>query len=150
MVYELFSKLIHDLMPVLIFFMWMTYTVLSCKLVTSFSTFSIFILSGKKMVSHYEVHVVFQHIEHQLQKNIFHHFLHIIFYELFIKLRSIIDPFKFIYWELLQHLLNIWIIYIPIFKIWGSFIINFNIFIISFCISMNCVTYPFSNSCFNH
>ena len=29
------------------FLMWMTYLVLSCKLVTSFPTFSIFILSGK-------------------------------------------------------------------------------------------------------
>ena len=28
------------------------------------------------MVNHYEVHVTFEDIEHQLQENIFHHFVH--------------------------------------------------------------------------
>ena len=43
--------------------MGITYSVLSCKLATSLSTFSIFILSGK-IVNHYEVHVIFQDTEH--------------------------------------------------------------------------------------
>ena len=34
------------------------------------------------MVNHYEVHKVFQYIEHYLRKNILHHFLH---YRLFMK-----------------------------------------------------------------
>ena len=41
------------------------------------------------MVNHYEVYVIFQNIEHQLQENILYHFLHYSFYEIFIKLRSI-------------------------------------------------------------
>ena len=51
-----------------------TYLFLSCKLVTSFSTFLSSILfdkNGEK--SNYEVHVVFQGIEHQLQENILLH-----------------------------------------------------------------------------
>ena len=40
-------------------------SVLSCKLTTSFPTFSIFILSAK-MVNNCEDHLVFQDIEHQL------------------------------------------------------------------------------------
>ena len=51
--------------------MCITYLVLSCKLATSFSTFSIFILSGED----YEVHAIFLDIRHQLQENIVHHFL---------------------------------------------------------------------------
>ena len=47
---------------------------LSCKLPRSFSTFSIFILSGK-MVNQFEVHIIFQDIENQLEENILHHFL---------------------------------------------------------------------------
>ena len=48
------------------------------------------------MVNHYEVHVIFQDIEHQLQENILHHFLHYSFYEIFIKLRIISYPLKII------------------------------------------------------
>ena len=56
------------------------------------------------MVNHYEVHVIFQDIEHQLQGNILQNFrLIFVFYEIFIKLRIIFDPLKIIYWKLLQH-----------------------------------------------
>ena len=69
--------------------MCLRYFVLSCELAISFSTFSSFILSGK-MVIHYEFHVIFQDIEHQLQENTIHHFLHCsFFYETFIKLKSV-------------------------------------------------------------
>ena len=51
------------------------YSVLSCKLAANFSTFLIFILSHK-MLYHYGGHVLFQDIEHQLEENMFHHFLH--------------------------------------------------------------------------
>ena len=55
--------------------MCIKYSVLFCKLATSFSPFSIsFILV--KTANHYEVDVMFQVIEHQLQENILHHFLH--------------------------------------------------------------------------
>ena len=50
------------------------HSVLSCKLVTDFSTYSMLILYGKRG-KHYELHVIFQDIEHQLQENIFHHSL---------------------------------------------------------------------------
>ena len=42
---------------------------------TSFSTFSVFIPSGKN-ANHYEIHVIFQDIELELQDYILHHFLH--------------------------------------------------------------------------
>ena len=53
----------------------MTYSFLSYKLVTSFSTFLIFFLSGKNGKL-YEVHVISLGIEDQLQENISHHILH--------------------------------------------------------------------------
>ena len=52
----------------------MTYSYSSYQLVTSFSAFLIFFLA--KIVSHYEVHVIFLGIEHQLQENITHRFFH--------------------------------------------------------------------------
>ena len=55
-----------------------------------------------KMVNHYGVHLIFQDIEHQIPKNILHHFIYYSFYENFIKLRSIFYPLKIIYWKLLQ------------------------------------------------
>ena len=49
------------------------------------------------MVKHCEGHVTFQDVEHELQENFLHKFLHYsFFYEIFIKLRSIFDPLKFI------------------------------------------------------
>ena len=33
-------------------------------------------ISMVKMVNHYEVHVISQDTEHQVQENILHHFLH--------------------------------------------------------------------------
>ena len=62
------------------------------------------------MVNHYDVHVIFQDIEHQLQKNIFHHFFHYSFCEISIKLRSLFNPLKIIYWKLLRHCPTIQII----------------------------------------
>ena len=52
--------------------MRIAYSLSLCRLVISFSTFSIFF--QVKMVNHYEVRVIFQDIEHQ--ENIIHHFLH--------------------------------------------------------------------------
>ena len=43
---------------------------LSLKLKTSFSTLSIFIVSGKKSKPFWEGHVIDQDIQHQLQENI--------------------------------------------------------------------------------
>ena len=127
-----------------------TYSVLSCKLVANFWFFSIFILW--KVVNHYKVNVIFQNIEENIKKISFITFFDIEFYEVFINLRSIIDPLKIFYRKLLQHCPTIYIIYIPIFKTWRFFIfvILFHIFLISFCASMNCVTYSSCNSFFNH
>ena len=97
------------------------------------------------MVKHYEVHVIVQDIEHQLQKLFFIIFFIIVFYKIFIQLTILFHPLK-IYWRLLSHCPTIWIIYIPILKIWRFLIliIIFNVFIISFCISIeysSCNTY---------
>ena len=62
------------------FFICITYSILLCKLATTFSTFLILILSGKKVkffqVIHCEVYGSFWDIEHQLQENIFYQFHH--------------------------------------------------------------------------
>ena len=55
--------------------MCIAYFFSSCKLATSFSTFSIFILLVK-VANHYEDNVNFQDIEYQLQENTLYHFLH--------------------------------------------------------------------------
>ena len=62
--------------------------------------FSFFLVKER---SHHEVHVILEDIEHQLQENILHHFLHYSFYEIFIKLRNIFNPLKTIYGKLLRH-----------------------------------------------
>ena len=43
------------------------------------------------MVNHYDVHVIFQNIEH------------LVFYKVFIKFGSILDPLEIIRWKLLRH-----------------------------------------------
>ena len=101
-------------MILLNFFICITYSVLSCKLATSFSIFSIFM--------YYEIQVTFQDIEHQLQENILYHFLHYSFYKIFIKLGSIFYPIKIIDWKLLQHCPILKIIYIPILETGRFFI----------------------------
>ena len=71
------------------------------------------------MVNHYKAPAIFQDIEHQLQENILHQFLHYSFFEIFTKLKSIFYPFKIIYRQFF------------------IFIIIFHVFAISFCISIN-------------
>ena len=111
------------------FLMWITYSVFLCKLATRFSIFSVFILSGKNGKSN-KAHVTFQDIEHQLLENTLHHFSH----------------YNFL-WNLTTSVINM-----SIFKIWWFviFIIILYIFSISFCISINCMTYSSSNSFSNH
>ena len=53
--------------------MCITYSVLSCELAFRFVQFSFFLV---KMVTYYEVHVIFQDTEYQLQENILHYFPH--------------------------------------------------------------------------
>ena len=132
--------------------MCITYSVLSCKLGTIFSTFSIFILSGKILVNHYGVHVILQDIEQQLQEKFRHHFLHCSYLSIYIKLRSIFYPLKIIYRKLLRYSPTISSIYIPLLKIRRSFffIIIFHVFLISFCILINRVTYSSSYTFFYH
>ena len=55
--------------------MYITYSALSCELVTRLSTFPIFIFLVK-MINIYEDYVNFQDIEHQLEENTLHHILH--------------------------------------------------------------------------
>ena len=102
-----------------------------------------------KMVNHCEGYVIFQDVEHQLQQNILHHFLHyrFFFFEIFIKLSSTFDSVIVIYWKFLRHCPSIQIIYIPILKscIFFIFIIIFQIFVISFCLSINRATYSSFN-----
>ena len=54
-----------------------------------------------KMVNHYEVLVIFQDIEHQLITLFI-----IVFSEIFLKLRSVFDPLKVIYWTPFRHCLS--------------------------------------------
>ena len=107
--------------------MCITYSVLSCKLGTIFSTFSIFILSGKILVNHYDVHVILQDIEQQLQEKFRHHFLHCSYLSIYIKLRSIFYPLKIIYRKLLRYSQTISSIYIPLLKIRRSFFFYHNL-----------------------
>ena len=55
------------------FLMCLTYSVLSCKLAQAFRVFQFSFLV--KMVNNYQVHVIFQYIEHHLQENILYSFL---------------------------------------------------------------------------
>ena len=119
--------------------MEITYSFLSCKFPWSFSTFSIFILSGK-LVNDCEGYVNFQDIQCQLKISLITFFF-IIFSEAWIKFRNILKPLKLICRHRLFHCPTIQIICIPIFKIWRFFfIIMFHVFVISFCIAMNRVT----------
>ena len=73
--------------------MGIKYSLLSCKFATSFSTFSISNLSGKKGNSFLSL----RNIEYQPEENILHHFLHYNFYEACIKFGKIFSSFKVIY-----------------------------------------------------
>ena len=70
-------------------------------------------------------------------------FFIITFYQISIKLISIFDPLKILYWKLLQHCPSTEIIPIPLFTIWWFFIfiIIFHTCIISFCILIICMAY---------
>ena len=91
------------------FIMRITSSVLSSFRFFQFSFFEI------KVVNHYKVNVIFQDFEEYTKKISFITFFVIDFYEVFINLRSIIDPLKIFYRKLLQHCPTIYIIYIPIF-----------------------------------
>ena len=54
-----------------------------------------------KTVNHCEGYVSFLGIEHQLQENVLHHFLHYNFYKALIKIRNISSLLKVIYRQLL-------------------------------------------------
>ena len=85
------------------FLIYTTYSVLSCKLAASFSTFSIFILLRKKDKNHCEGYLNVLIIEHQLKKISFITFITIAFYEILIKVRNIFNPFKVIYIQLSRY-----------------------------------------------
>ena len=74
------------------------------------------------MVNHYEVYIIFQDIEHQLQENILLTFFIIVFCEISIKLRSIFYPIKIIYWKHLRHCPTIQT------TLFGETFVNFAIF----------------------
>ena len=57
------------------FLMCIIYSSLSFKFATNFSTFSVLILSGKKL-NHCEEYVNFKDIEHHLQGNIIHYYIY--------------------------------------------------------------------------
>ena len=125
------------------FSIWIENSVLSSKLATSFSAFSNFHSFWYEWLNHYKNHVIFQDIEHQLQKNILHNFFHYSFVWNLHLIEKYLYPLKVIYWKPLQHCPTIWIIYIPILKIWPFliFVIIFRVFVISFWILINRVRY---------
>ena len=109
--------------------------------------------SQVKMVNQFKLHAIFQDTEHQFQENILFHFLHyILLLNFFFIFKGISDPIQIIYWKLWQHCPTKYIIYIPILKIWQFliFIMIFLVFGISFCTSINRVTYSSSNTSFYH
>ena len=55
--------------------MCITYSVLSCKLATSFRVFQFSFFEVETAI-HYVSHAIFQDTEHQLRENILHHSLH--------------------------------------------------------------------------
>ena len=60
------------------FLMWITYSLLSSKLVANFWMFQ-FSLIYVKMVNHYEIHIALQYLEYQLlKKNLLHLSLNIL------------------------------------------------------------------------
>ena len=69
----------------------------------------------------------------------------IAFYEIFIKFKCFFNPFKVISSQVLWHCPTIQIIYILIFQIWPFFIsiIIFHVFVITFFILINSVTFIF-------
>ena len=74
--------------------MCIAYSVLSCKLATSFSTFQSSFFQVKTVI-HHDVHLMFQNIDYQIQKISFTTFFFIVFYEIFIKLKSyLLEAFK--------------------------------------------------------
>ena len=77
------------------------------------------------------------------KKIFFSTFFIIIFYKAFIKFRNMFNQLKVIYRQPLWHCPAMCIIYVLIFNIWRFFIfiIIFNVFVISFCISMNSMTF---------
>ena len=76
----------------------------------------------------------------------------IVSYKIFIKLGSIFYPRKIIYWKSLRYYPTISIIYIPILNIrrFFPFIVILQLFVISFCISINRRTYSSYNTFFYH
>ena len=133
------------------FLMLITYSVLSCKLATSFSIFQ-FSLFQLKMLDDCEVYVNFLGIEYQPQKKKKKKsFLHYKFFKAFIKFRIILNKIKVIDKQLLRHYWIMQIIYIPIFRIWKFiFTTSFHVFVISFYISMDSVTYSSPYRFFYH
>ena len=67
--------------------MFITYSVLLCKLATILRLFQSS-SSQVEMVNHYQDRAIFQYIEHQLREDIFHN------------KKSIFDPLKMIYWKI--------------------------------------------------
>ena len=130
--------------------MWITYSVLVCKLATRILTFSIFILSGKNCKSLLSSCNFSVYWTLTLRK---YHFLHYSFYKIFNKLRSIFNLLKIVYWKLLQHCQPYTLF---TFQYWryDNFLFlseSFqNVTVISFCISINRVTYSSSNTFFDH
>ena len=97
----------------------------------------------EEKVNYHEVHAMFQDIEHQLQKVFYITIFIVAFYIIFIKLRCVFNPLKTIHLQLLWHCQLIKSIYVPVLKTWWFFIfiIMFQVFIISFCVSVNNMTY---------
>ena len=132
------------------FLMCITYSCLLCKLATSFSTFPIFILSGKNGKSYWQL---FHFRQYWINLKIFITILIVVFCEIFIKFGFIFNFWMYYHMQVFfWHYWFMEIMYIPLLKIhwFFIFIIIFHRFIISFCISMNSMTYSISNTFFYH
>ena len=134
----MFSKLIHDLVLPLNF-LCVTYSVLSCKLVTAFFTFPIFIVSGKNGKSLWNSCIF-----------ILHQFLHYSFLWNLQMEKYLLSNQNYLLEAFATLHIHINYLHPNIEDMTIFFIIIFHVFVIRFCISINRVTYSSSNTLFYH
>ena len=129
--------------------MCITNSILSCKLATS-SWFFESSFFQVKMVNHYEVHVHFEDIKHQLHEKIFRHFLHYKSLGNLHEIEKYLWSFQIYLLEAFATLSNHDDYLYPNFEDMTIlfFIIIFYVFVTSFSIFINRVKYSFSYTFF--
>ena len=130
---------------------WATYSILSCVLAISLSTFSSLFFSTKNERP-CGILVIFCVFNVKFKNMTFFIFFIIVLGEIFRKFWSFFYPLNSEGWEILGHCSTIQVINVLIVKIWGLyiFIIDTHILIISFCITMDGLANSSLYSFFDH